>query len=294
MNILKNRLRSVSLGALLGLTVAAGPGCMTTDAVTGQPSRNVYALRDDIQIGDRVHKDLIENLAAQGIAVNQDPVRLAQLERMVQRIGAVSHIPDFPYHITLVHSDKPNALAAPGGKIVVFEGLYAGSNRLVEDEDELAAVVAHEIAHATCRHVTKSMTRALPVELALVGAAIVAEATETEKITPVLGGTMLVYKGLVLTAYSRQDEEEADRIGMEYMARAGFDPAAAVRLWERVGQTRRSSTPGFLNYLSTHPSATDRHRNLSRLLPAMHLIYERTRGGTPEPVRRHVDVGTGL
>lgn len=285
---LKYRLHIVSLGALLGLALVAGSGCMTVDPVTGQPSRNFYQPQDDIQIGTRVHANLVGNLQAQSIPINQDPARLAQLETMVQRIGAISHIPDFPYKVTLVHSNVANALAAPGGQLVVFEGLYAGDNRLVEDEDELATVVAHEIAHATCRHVTKSMTRALPVELAMMGAAIYAEVAEKDKITSVLGGTMLVYKGLVLTAYSRQDEEEADRIGMEYMARAGYDPAAAVRLWERVGSSRQPTTAGFLNYLSTHPSATDRHRNLSRLLPAMQRIYERTRDGAPEPVLRHM------
>lgn len=288
MNIQAGRIHRFVLGALLVLSGAAGSGCMTIDAVTGQPSRNIYQIRDDIQIGRRVHTELIGNFAERGIPINRDPERVAQLETMVQRIGAVSHIPDFPYQVTLVHSNAVNALAAPGGHVVIFEGLYFGADRMVYDEDELAAVVAHEIAHMTCRHVTKSMTRSLPFELAMVGAAIYAQVAEKDKIATILGGSMLVYQGLVLTAYSRRDEEEADRIGLEYMARAGYDPAAAVRLWERVSKSRQSDMPGFLNYLSTHPNAADRRRNLSLRLPAMQAIYERTRGGTLEPVQRHL------
>lgn len=263
-------------------------GCATIDPVTGRRAYNLYQLEDDVRIGEQVHVELIKGFRQQGIPLNQDARRVAQLKTMVQRIGAVSHVPDFPYQVTLVHSNVVNALAAPGGHIVVFEGLYAGPDRLVENDDELAAVVAHEIAHITCRHVTRSLTRSMPLELAMLAAAIYAEVREAESIKRVLGGTMLIHGGLVLTHYARQDEREADRIGLEYMARAGYNPAAAVRLWQRVAETRPAHMPGPLNYLSTHPSAAERHRNLSHLLPSVQPIYERTRHGKPEPASRHL------
>jgi predicted Zn-dependent protease len=95
----------------------------------------------------------------------------------------------------------------------------------------------------------------------------------------ILGGTFAAYQGLVVTHYSRRDEYEADRTGLFYMARAGYDPRAAVRIWKRVAAHSGKASP--LSFLSTHPSDADRYRRLEALLPQVLPLYEAVRTRPP-------------
>jgi predicted Zn-dependent protease len=255
------------------------------DFVTGKEAKNLYDIQEDIELGNEVYKELSTEMKEGGAAVNRDAKQVRVLQEMLRRISSVSHLPDLPYSVTLFHTNLVNAFALPGGKVAVFEGLYSGEDRLVEGEDEMAAVIAHEVAHVTCRHSTEEMTRSLPVELVLGGAAIFAELDENEDLEAILGGAFVLYEGVISTKYSRADEEEADAVGLDYMARAGYDPSAAVRLWRRA-HDKEGSEPKWINYLSTHPRNKDRARNLEKLLPEVLPIYERTRGGNLEPVPR--------
>jgi predicted Zn-dependent protease len=263
-------------------------GCATVDFVTGREVSNLYSVNDDIKFGEDIYKEMMAGMQKERCPMDNDPKKVRELKEMMQRISSVSHLPDLPYSVTLMHTNIVNAFALPGGKVVVFEGLYDPKKGLVRDEQELAAVVAHEVAHVVCRHSTEQMTRNLPYELLLLGAAIYAEAKDDDELKTILGGAFLVYNGIIVTKYSRKDEREADRIGLEYMARAGYDPAAAVRLWKRVDK-EMGSEPGVLNLLSTHPTSKDRYMDLEKQLPAALEIYARTRSGHPEAAPRRVD-----
>jgi len=250
-------------------------GCATIDYVTGEQTRNFYSLEDDITLGKQVFTSMNRQMEDNGVPVNADTEQLRKLQNMVNRIAAVSDLPDLPYEVSLYSTNLVNAMAAPGGKIIVFEGLWDPEEGLVKDDDELAAVLAHEIAHVTCRHSTEAMTRQLPAQAAFALAAVLASRNDDNRTQLILGGTFAVYQGLVVTHYSRRDEYEADRVGLMYMARAGYDPRAALRIWQRVAEQQGRAPP--LSFLSTHPSDANRARQLEALLPEALFEYEKTR-----------------
>ena len=260
-----SRLRMASW-ALLSVLVL-GSGCATPqyDPTSGREVRNLYTLDEDIQLGRSVLSEVLEATREAGTPINQDQDKLNTLSNMMHRIAAVSHYPDLPYSVTLIHTNIVNAACAPGGQILVWEGLYDPEIGLVADDDELAAVMAHEIAHATARHTTKRITSSMPISMLLLAGSITAELTDNRDLAIAMGAGFLVYEGLVLPRYSRRDEHEADELGLFYMAKAGYDPRAAPRVWRRLHE--RDGDPGLLQYLASHPSHRDRYRALEELLP---------------------------
>ncbi len=249
-------------------------GCTTVDYVTGQNTQNFYSVQQDVQFGSQVYKETLEEMRARGVPINADPARTAQLREMVRRIGAVSDLPDLPYDVALIQTNLVNAMAAPGGKIMVYEGLWDPNNGLAHDEDEIAAVLAHEIAHVNCRHSTEAMTRVLPVNLLATLGAAAARDTRYERFAQIAAaGGLLFYNGIWMTRYSRADEMEADSVGLMYMAEAGYDPRAALRIWERA-LTRRTGSDAAQSIFSTHPPDAARLQNLRTRLPAALTVYE--------------------
>jgi predicted Zn-dependent protease len=249
-------------------------GCTAIDAVTGQKTTNLYSLQQDVEIGSQVYSGTVEEMRARGIKVNADAARVAQLKEMVRRISSVSDLPNLPYEVILIQTNVVNAMAAPGGKIMVYEGLWNPKDGLVKDDDELAAVLAHEIAHVNCRHSTEAMTKVMLANgAALVGVVATAN-TKYEKWGQYgAAGGLFVYNGMWMTRYSRMDENEADRVGLMYMAKAGYDPRAALRIWERAAQKRTGSDPAS-SIFSTHPPDAVRLQNLRTKLPSALAVYE--------------------
>lgn len=249
-------------------------GCNTMDAVTGQQTRNFYSLQDDVEIGSQVYNGTIEEMRARGVKVNADAARVAQLKEMVRRISSVSDLPELPYEVVLIQTNVVNAMAAPGGKIMVYEGLWNPKDGLVKDDDELAAVLAHEIAHVNCRHSTEAMTKvAVANGIAVIGLVATAD-TKYEKWGQIgASAGMIAYNGIWMTRYSRTDENEADTVGLMYMAKAGYDPRAALRIWERAAQKRTGADPAA-SIFSTHPPDSVRLQNLRAQLPAALAAYE--------------------
>ncbi|MFA7256987.1 MAG: M48 family metallopeptidase [Kiritimatiellales bacterium] len=249
-------------------------GCTTMDAVTGQQTRNFYSLQQDVEIGSQVYDETVAEMRKQGVPINADAARVAQLKEMVRRISSISALPDLPYDVTLIQTNVVNAMAAPGGKIMVYEGLWNPKDGLVKDDDELAAVLAHEIAHVNCRHSTEAMTRAMPVNLAAAGFMVWAEGKEHQKMMQIFAaGGLFIYNGMWMTRYSRMDETEADSVGLMYMAKAGYDPRTALRIWERAAQKRTGADPAS-SIFSTHPADSVRLQNLRAQLPAALAAYE--------------------
>ena len=263
--------------SLLGAALIAVAACSTTDFVTGKSTHNLYLVDDDIKMGAQVLQQSVDEMRKQGVKVDVDTKRLGMIQDMVRRIGAVSHMPDLPYEVHLFETNIVNAMCAPGGKVLVFSGLYNPKVGLVRDEAELAAVLGHEIAHATCRHTTEAMTREAPVNALLVIAALVAEAKGSDTAAAAVGAGFVAYNGLLVTKYSRTDEAEADRVGLMYMAKAGYDPRAAPRLWKRACQ-REGSDPGLMLIFSTHPSNKARWEALEKHLPEALAAYAQATG----------------
>ncbi len=284
--------------AAAGMLLLAAFSCTTKDLVTGEDVYNFWTLDDDIEMGQDIMQELKKAAREEDIPINQDKRRKTQLDQMLRQITAVSHAPELPFDVTLLQTDIVNACALPGGQVVVFSGLYDDEDGIVKNDRELAAVMAHEVAHVVCRHSTKEMTRNMPVELLLMGGSIYAEyLAEQEKdekgrkksddemqtseiIQLAIAGAYVMYQGLVVTKFSRDDEFEADRIGLLYMAKAGYDPQAAVKMWQRVAKDEGEPL-AILSLLSTHPPSSERAKALQALMPEAEAAFRQTRADGP-------------
>lgn len=171
------------------------------------------------------------------------------------------------WEVNLIGSKQINAFCMPGGKIVFFTGLVDG---LKLSDDEIAAVMGHEIAHALREHARERLAKQ---QLTKLGASLLGELIAEGRYAGAfrIGGDLLTLK------FSRDDEREADAVGLDLAARAGFDPRAGITLWQKMLSTHRT-TP--LPWLSTHPSGENRIRSIEALLPKLEPLYQTARQRT--------------
>lgn len=179
--------------------------------------------------------------------------------------------PGFAWEVRVIEKDIPNAFCLPGGKIVVYTGILP----YAKNEAGLAAIISHEVAHAVARHGGERLSQQLALRTAVgVGGEILRDKdgnldTRARAILGALGvGATL---GIILP-YSRTHELEADRIGQIYMAKAGYDPAEAIRLWKDMSKINKPPIPPWL---STHPADEDRVAKLKENLPTVQRFYEK-------------------
>ena len=195
---------------------------------------------------------------------------------MVQRVGraiAAASGKDYDWEFKLIDSELVNAFCLPGGKIAVYTGILP----ITQDEDGLAAVLGHEVAHATERHGGKRMTQAVLLQATLAAAAAglsMSKMNEEQQLGLMAAFGLGAQVGVALP-FGRGHEEEADLVGLRYAIRAGYDPYAAVGVWERMAQLGS----GGPEWLSTHPAPESRSRRLAALIPQ--LLREEGAGKTP-------------
>ena len=172
------------------------------------------------------------------------------------------------WEIRVFEGDEVNAFALPGNKIGIYEGMF----RYAEDDDQLAAVIGHEIGHNQAQHAQQRLARELGTQagLQLVSAALqVGDIGYANQIAGLLGAGAQFG---ILLPYSRDQELQADEIGLRNMARAGYDPRGAVRLWENM--SRQARPPDFI---STHPAPEGRIEALEEMMPDAMELYRRSR-----------------
>ena len=188
------------------------------------------------------------------------------LDRCGNAIKSVAGQEDFAWEFTVLDSEIKNAFCLPGGKVAVYSGIMDDMN----NEAELAFVVAHEIGHAIARHGGEKMTRSI---MQSVGAVLVSSIFDNELIDAVYGtGTELG----VMLPYSRSNESEADAIGLILMARAGYDPSASYTFWKRFTNNGEGSSK-LETILSTHPCDSDRIAAMEANEPAAREEYEKAK-----------------
>lgn len=176
---------------------------------------------------------------------------------------------NWKWEVNVEQNDQVNAYCMPGGKIMVFTGLI---DKLKATDDELAAVIGHEIAHALREHGRERMSIASAQQMGLAGLAALAGASKSQTAAAVGVQAAALGSNLFFALpNSREQEREADRIGLELSARAGFNPNAAVTLWQKMGQQGGSAPPEFL---STHPSNQARINDLKAMIPAVMPLYQ--------------------
>jgi len=242
---------------LVGAGLYAISGCVTLDE-SGKRAFLLTTPQQEAQMGAASFAQLKQSGQLSG-----DPVANAQVERVARRLIAQVNVPNAQWEVVVFDDPTPNAFALPGGKI----GVHTGILPIAQTDDALAAVLGHELAHVTLRHGGQRVSQ----QLAVAGVAAVTdvalamnEVRQRESIMTGLGvGASL---GLVLP-FSRSNEYEADRYGLYYMARAGYDPEAAIGFWQRMKAyaDQRGGKPP--EWLSTHPADENRIAQIRQLIP---------------------------
>ncbi len=199
---------------------------------------------------------------------NQIPISTDARQRAYVNCVANAIIRELPppyvvqdWEIEVFDSEEVNAFALPGGNMGIFAGMF----KVAENQDQLAAVIGHEIAHVTEQHALKRYNREATTRIGVIG---VAAATGTGQAGADLLG-MAAQVGLSLP-FSRSEEAEADTVGLRYMAAAGFDPRQSVPLWQNMKKKNKLGPPEFL---STHPSPDNRIDELIAQFPAALKFY---------------------
>ena len=239
-------------------------GCLTVPE-TGRRQVMLISSQQEMQLGFSAFQQVKKETPA-----SRDPAITAMVQRVGRRIAAVAELPGAQWEFVVFDSKESNAFCLPGGKV----GIYTGILPITKDEAGLATVIGHEIAHAVARHGAERMSEGLLLQTGggLLGAGLANSDPRT--------------RVLVLTAYglgakvgrelphSRAQESEADRIGLIYMARAGYDPEAAVAFWQRFGEhNRQQGGGGTPEFLRTHPLDTVRVQQLQQWMPEAKANY---------------------
>ena len=222
-------------------------GC-AVNPVTGKNEIAFISETREINIGK---ENYAPSRQMQGGDYTVNPALSAFVNEVGQKLAAVSDR-QLPYEFTVLNNSTPNAWALPGGKIAVNRGLLLELN----NEAELAAVLGHEIVHAAARHGAQQMEKGIMFQGALIATSIAAQGSDYGNM--IVGGAQ-VAAGLIHTKYGRDDELEADYYGIQYMARSGYDPMAAVGLQETFVRLNDSQSHNWLAGLfASHPPSMER------------------------------------
>ncbi len=258
---------------LIALAMLVLPSCQTVQttqagAVGVERKQTMMLSSAEVNRGaEKAYQQTLQQAGGKG-ALNRDAVQVARVRavanRLVPATGAFRRdAPAWKWEINVITSPQVNAWCMPGGKIAVYTGIL---DKLKLTDDELAAILGHEIAHALREHGRERASQqvAQSVAVGVIGAVIG------------LGGAGTDLAGVVADVTyglpnSREFEREADRIGVELAARAGYDPRAAITLWQKMSQTGGGGPPEFL---STHPSDQSRIRDLQGYAARVMPLYE--------------------
>jgi predicted Zn-dependent protease len=264
-------LRHAGLLAALALALAVVTGCSTVP-ITGRQQLMMVSDREMATLGDKSYSSFM-SLAAKHNAVatpSDSPAWAAAIER-VKRVSdriidAAGLRGKHQWETTLVKNKAANARVYPNGKIVVFSGLLP----VAQNDAGLAAVLGHEVAHVVARHGAERLSQYVLAQTVAVAAGAVAASKSNVDPAAVSAAIGIGAQYGVLLPFSREHESEADRIGLLYMARAGYDPAEAIALWERMEQANGS---GPWEFLSTHPNPATRRQQIRAWLPEAQVYY---------------------
>lgn len=225
--------------------VVAGALAVSACAYNEALGRNQLVLVDEGSLIQQSNAAWAEAIRTQ--PTSRDQAQVARVRRVGERIVQAAGLTDRSWDYAVFVNEAPNAFVLPSGQIGVTTALLA----LVENDDQLATVVGHEVAHVVARHAAERSSSTALAQLGV--AAVQGAAGDYGQQAGSLAGIFAQYGGLL--PFSRRDELEADRIGVDYMSRAGYRPSQAVALWRIMAAQRQSGTPEFA---STHPSDSTR------------------------------------
>lgn len=224
------------------------------------------------------YRQLLQQAAQKEALAPPDHPQLQRLRRIAKRLIPHSYdwnprAREWKWEVNLIGSKQVNAFCMPGGKIAFYTGIL---DKLQLSDDEVAMVMGHEMAHALREHARERMGKSAATNI---GASLLSQVLGFGQI----GQTLTNYGAELLTLkFSRENESEADLVGMELAARAGFDPRAGISLWRKMEALNKEAPP---QWLSTHPSGSTRIEDMERHLPEVLPLYEQARKAEPAPAR---------
>lgn len=243
-------------------------GC-ATNPVTGRSQFMIISEKQAISASGEAYVKMLAPLDEKG-KIDSDPEMTARVHEITARLiaQAIRFRPEtksWDWRVKVIDDPETvNAFCMAGGKMAIYSGLIL---KLNATDDEIAQVMGHEIAHALSAHTAEKMSVALATDLA-----VTAFAVTRDEPGVALAGASLAAALAIKLPNSRTAESEADVIGIELAARAGYDPNAAVNLWKKMAEESGSS--GEFDFFSTHPAPEKRRQNLRKLVPKMMPYYE--------------------
>lgn len=288
--------RAVGLSCLLvtgsmGVLAAAVSGCVRAPG-TARDQFIYISEEKEIAMGVGAYRELLRKAP-----VSDDPELNELVNRVGNRIAAVANKPEYQWEFAIIRDDRTiNAFALPGGKVAVFTGIL----KITKNENGLATVIGHEVAHALQRHGAERYSRSILETIGQVGALAVGAAAGRPDAAI---AAMSAYGVGVSLPFGRKQESEADYIGLKLMAQAGYDPREAVPFWERMSGCPRQmidkvcfrSQHTIPEFLSTHPSDIARINQIEAWLPEALKYYHATQENQgPAPAPYHPLIGPEL
>jgi predicted Zn-dependent protease len=264
---------SVALAAVLLVSLSACETVQTTQSGVVGVNRKQRMLVSEAEVeqGAETAYAQEKQKAQEEGKLNSNSALTSRVRNVSQRLipgtGVFrSDAPNWKWEVNTLTTKELNAYCMPGGKIMVYTGLIEQLNL---SDAELAAVIGHEMAHALREHSRERISRLQAQQIALAGVAVVTGAGEGA-----IGLANQVASVTFQLPHSREQESEADTIGLELMARAGYDPNAAVSVWKKMIAANQGGTPQFL---STHPSPQTRIEDLQALVPKVMPLYQKSK-----------------
>lgn len=259
--------RFLTVFATLAMATTLLPGCATSP--TGRSQLMLLSPESAIVESRKAYVSTVRELDAENKLLD-DPALADRVQVITGRLVTVAvqeypHTRDWDWSVALIDGPETvNAWCMAGGRMAVYSGLI---DKLELTDAEFAQIMGHEISHALANHTAERMSVAMASSLGVVAAGVAADNNATA-----LAGAALAAKVAIELPNSRTSESEADQIGIELAAKAGYDPAAAVTLWEKMGKAGGSAPAEFF---STHPSPGNRREKLQAMVPDMRAIQRR-------------------
>ena len=262
-----------------GFLLAAGAAAATpvlgqVDVGDASRMRNLVPAAEIEHAATQQYTQLMEKARAQrALAPESDP-RLQRLRTISARLIAHTakwndRARQWRWEVNLIGSKQINAFCMPGGKIAVFTGIL---DQLQLTEDETAMVVGHEMAHALREHARARIAKSQGTGAVLSLGAALLGLGQLGDVAANIGTQLLTLR------FSREDEIDADLVGLELASRAAFNPEASIRLWEKMGQAKGGASGGP-SFLSTHPTGPDRIKRLQENVPKVRGLYQQAVAG---------------
>ena len=273
---------------LIGFAIYAAVSWMGSaqkDPYTGQTAHYGASTDEEVQLGAQAFDQVVGDAQSQGALLPADAQVSTQIRSIAQRL--IERVPDvtdalaksngtetpqnfrnFQWDVAVIQSDQVNAFCLPGGKMAVYTGLIP----VAQNQDAMAVVMGHEIAHALLRHGSQRMAQQKLVQMGQMAAGVALGGMDPGQQRAIMGALGAGAQYGFILPYGRNHESQADQVGLMLAAAACFDPHEAIPLWQRMAQLGGGERPP--EFASTHPDPENRMAHLQQLMPQAEAFYK--------------------